>query len=79
MVSCAVEGCQDTDTRLTASLHVLRSAAIPRIGEQKLDAHSEQRYPARRWVIEQILAWRSKCRRLQIRHETKAVDDLGLR
>jgi hypothetical protein len=79
LVSCAVEWCQNTDTPLTASLHVLWSAAIWRIGEEKLDAHGEQRYPARRWVIERTRAWRSTCRGMLIRHETKAVHDLGLR
>jgi hypothetical protein len=64
MCSLAGEGWQYMDTRLTAFRHVLRSAAIRRIGEKTLDAHSENRYPARRWVIEPTRAWRSTCRGL---------------
>ena len=79
MVSCAVEWCQNMDTRLTASLHVLRSAAIRRIGEETLDAPCEQQYPARRWAIAWTHAWRSTCRGLLMRYETTAVQDLGLR
>jgi putative transposase len=51
---------------------------IRRIGEEQLDAHGEQRYPARRWVVERTLAWRSKCRGLLVRSEKKAVNFLGL-
>jgi hypothetical protein len=79
MVSCAVEWCQNMDTRLTVSLHVLRSAAIRRIGEETLDAPCEQQYPARRWAIAWTRAWRSTCRGLLMRYETTAVQDLGLR
>ena len=31
---------------------------IRRIGEEKLDAKGEKRYPARRWVVKRTLAWR---------------------
>jgi hypothetical protein len=79
MVSCAVEWCQNMDTRLTVSLHVLRSAAIRRIGEDTLDAPCEQQYPARRWAIAWTRAWRSTCRGLLMRYGTTAVQDLGLR
>ena len=38
---------------------------IRRIGEEKLDpASGEKRFPARRWVVERTLAWRSNCRAL---------------
>ena len=33
---------------------------IRRIGEEKLDASGEKRYPARRWVVVRTLAWRSQ-------------------
>ncbi len=33
---------------------------IRRIGEEKLAATGEKRYPARRWVVERTLAWRSQ-------------------
>ena len=32
---------------------------IRRIGEEKLDARGQKRYPARRWVVERTLAWLS--------------------
>jgi hypothetical protein len=57
----------------------MRSAAIRRIGEEKLDAHGEKRYPAWRWVVERTLAWLSMCGGLLIRDEQKAVHDVGLR
>ena len=79
MVSCAVEWCQNMDTRLTVSRHVLRSAAIRRIGEDTLDAPCEPQYPARGWAIAWTRAWRSTCRGLLMRYETTAVQDLGLR
>ena len=40
---------------------------IRRIGEEKLDAKGEKRYPARRWVVERTLAWLSKCRAILVR------------
>ena len=79
MVSWAVEWCQTMDTRLTVSRHVLRSAAIRRIGEEPLDAPCERHYPARRWAIAWTRAWRSTCRGLLMRYGTTGVQDLGLR
>ena len=35
---------------------------IRRIGEEKLDRWGEQTFPARRWVVERTLGWRSKRR-----------------
>jgi putative transposase len=51
---------------------------IRRIGEEKVAADGERRYPARRWVVERCLAWLSKCRGLLIRYEKKAENYLGL-
>lgn len=51
---------------------------IRRIGEEKLDAAGQQRYPARRWVVERTLAWLSKCRALLVRYDKKARNHLGL-
>lgn len=45
---------------------------LRRIGEEKLDAHGEQRHPARRWVVERTLAWLSKCRALLVRYDKAA-------
>jgi putative transposase len=52
---------------------------IRRIGEEKLDpATGEQRFPARRWVVERTLAWLSKCRALLIRYDKQSANFLGL-
>ena len=51
---------------------------IRRIGEEKLDAQGEPRYPARRWVVERTLAWLSKCRALLVRYDKKACNYLAL-
>jgi hypothetical protein len=42
MVSCADERWQNTDTQLAASLHVLQSAAVRRIGEETRDAPGQE-------------------------------------
>jgi len=51
---------------------------IRRIGEEKLDARGQKRYPARRWVVERTLAWLSKCRAILVRYEKKVKNYLGL-
>ncbi len=52
---------------------------IRRIGTEKLDpATGEQRFPARRWVVERTLAWLSKCRTLLIRYDKRSANFLGL-
>jgi putative transposase len=51
---------------------------IRRIGEEKLDANGEKRYPARRWVVERTLAWLSKCRAILVRYDKKASNYLAL-
>lgn len=52
---------------------------IRRIGEEKRDpATGEQRFPARRWVVERTLAWLSKCRALLVRYDKHAANFLGL-
>jgi hypothetical protein len=52
---------------------------IRRLGEEKLDpATGEQRFPARRWVVEQTLAWLSKCRVLLIGYDKQSANFLGL-
>ena len=51
---------------------------IRRIGEEKLDAAGQKRYPARRWVVERTLARPSKCRANLVRYEKKAANYLGL-
>ena len=51
---------------------------IRRIGEEKLDASGDKRYPARRWVVERTLAWLSKCRAVLVRYDKKAANYLGV-
>ena len=51
---------------------------IRRIGEEKKDDAGEERYPARRWVVERTLGWLSKCRSILVRYEKKAANYLGL-
>jgi putative transposase len=54
-------------------------AHLRRIGKEKLDlATGEQRFPARRWVVERTLAWLSKCRALLIRYDKHAANFLAL-
>lgn len=42
---------------------------IRRIGAEKLAPDGKKRFPARRWVVERTLGWRSKCRGILVRHE----------
>ena len=51
---------------------------IRRIGEEKLDAKGERRYPARRWVVERTLAWLSKCRAILVRYDKKVSNYIGM-
>jgi putative transposase len=50
---------------------------IWRIGEEKLDTEGQKRYPARRWVVERMLGWLSKCRAILVRYEKKAATTWG--
>jgi putative transposase len=50
---------------------------IRSIGEETLDPHGQKTSPARRWVVERTLAWRSKCRGLLVRDEQNAINFLG--
>lgn len=38
----------------------------------------EQRFPARRWVLERTNSWHNRFRKLRIRYEKKAANYLGL-
>jgi putative transposase len=49
-----------------------------RIGEGTSGASGDQRFPARRWVADRTLAWRSKSRGLLVQDETQAINVLGL-
>ena len=58
---CLDKGYDNPSGRGAAAGHGYREH-IRRIGEEKLDASGDKRYPARRWVVERTLAWLSKCR-----------------
>jgi putative transposase len=51
---------------------------IRRIGEEeeKLDDAGENRYAAKRWVVERTLGWFSKCRAVSVRYEKKGANYL---
>lgn len=71
------KGYDNPTGRAAAQAHGYQ-AHIRRIGEQEFDSAQQQRYPARRWVVERTLAWLSKCRGLLVRYEKKAENYLGL-
>jgi putative transposase len=74
---CLDKGYDNPTGRQAAAEHGY-VAHIRRIGEEKLDASGQKRYPARRWVVERTLAWLSKCRAILVRYEKKAANYLGL-
>jgi putative transposase len=74
---CLDKGYDNPTGRQAAAEHDY-VAHIRRIGEEKLDATGQKRYPARRWVVERTLAWLSKCRAILVRYEKKAANYLGL-
>lgn len=51
---------------------------IRRIGEEPFDETKERRYPPRRWVVERLHAWLSRCRGILVRYEKKVANYLGL-
>ena len=51
---------------------------IRRIGEEKFDARGKQKHPARRWVVERLLAWLSKCRAILVRFAKKSSNYLAV-
>lgn len=51
---------------------------IRRIGEEKFDARGKKKHPARRWVVERLLAWLSKCRAILVRFAKKSTNYLAV-
>ena len=74
---CLDKGYDNPSGRGAAADHGYREH-IRRIGEEKLDASGDKRYPARRWVVERTLAWLSKCRAVLVRYDKKAANYLGV-
>ena len=74
---CLDKGYDNPSGRGAAAEHGYREH-IRRIGEEKLDASGDKRYPARRWVVERTLAWLSKCRAVLVRYDKKAANYLGV-
>jgi IS5 family transposase len=50
----------------------------PHKGEDRPLPPPEERYPARRWVVERTNSWHNRFRKLRIRYEKKAANYLGL-
>ena len=50
----------------------------PRRGLDTPAPPPEQRFPARRWVVERTNSWHNRFRKLKIRYEKKAANYLGL-
>jgi len=74
---CLDKGYDNPTGQQAAAAHGYE-AHVRRIGEEKLDAKGQKRYPARRWVVERTLAWLSKCRAILVRYEKKVKNYLGL-
>ena len=74
---CLDKGYDNPSGRGAAAGHGYREH-IRRIGEEKLVARGDKRYPARRWVVERTLAWLSKCRAVLVRYDKKAANYLGV-
>ena len=74
---CLDKGYDNPSGRGAATRHGYREH-IRRIGEEKLDASGDKRYPARRWVVERTLAWLSKCRAVLVRYDKKVANYLGV-
>ena len=74
---CLDKGYDNPSGRRAAAGHGYQ-AHIRRIGEEKLDAAAQKRYPARRWVVERTLGWLSKCRAILVRYDKKASNYMGL-
>jgi putative transposase len=51
---------------------------IRRIGEEKLDDRGRPTRPARRWVVERLLAWLSRCRAILVRFAKKSSNYLAI-
>jgi putative transposase len=51
---------------------------ICRIGEEKLDGRGRKKHPVRRWVVERLLAWLSKCRAILVRFAKKSSNYLAV-
>jgi putative transposase len=60
----------------------MATGSVPHIGrlgeEKRAPTTGEQRFPARRWVLERTLAWLSTCRALLIRYDQRSANFLGL-
>ena len=70
---CLDKGYDNPSGRGAAAGHGYREH-IRRIGEEKLDASGDKRYPARRWVVERTLAWLSKCRAVLVRYDQEGSE-----
>lgn len=68
----------DNPTGHTTTAKKHYTSHIRRIGEEKFDAHGKKKHPARRWVVERLLAWLSKCRAILVRFAKKSANYLAV-
>lgn len=68
----------DNPTGRTTTAKKHYASHIRRIGEEKFDARGKKKHPARRWVVERLLAWLSKCRAILVRFAKKSSNYLAV-
>jgi putative transposase len=68
----------DNPTGRTTTAKERYTPHIRRIGEEKFDARGKKTHPARRWVVERLLAWLSKCRAILVRFAKKSANYLAV-
>lgn len=51
---------------------------VRRIGEEKPDDRGKKTRPARRWVVERLLGWLSRCRGILVRFAKKSSNYLAI-
>jgi putative transposase len=68
----------DNPTGHTTTAKKHYTSHIRRIGEEKFDARGKKKQPARRWVVERLLAWLSKCRAILVRFAKKSSNYLAV-
>jgi putative transposase len=74
---CLDKGYDNPTGRAAAASHG-HTPHIRRIGEEKLDKKRRKRHKARRWVVERLLGWLSKCRSILVRYAKKSCNYLGI-
>lgn len=68
----------DNPTGQMAAIAAHYMPHIRRIGEEKLDPARRRTQPARRWVVERLIAWLNGCRAILVRYAKKPENYLGM-